>query len=156
MDLSNVVAALIIISDKTTVNRQFPFLPPLFLIFPPLLFYLAEHVLQEINTGLSKRQLLPSNFTQQQHKRAGTSATGREYKIQAGSSKQLTYSGAGTNWWHCSSRRTSGSAAAARTGIWQGSDELELGVQHGDGAKEGEKTVAALNRSRMEEEYVNR
>ena len=75
---------------------------------------------------------------------------------QAAVRKQLTDSGAGTNWWHCSSRRTSGSAAAARIGIWQGSDGLELGVQHGDGAKEGEKTVAALNRSRMEEEYVNR
>jgi hypothetical protein len=86
-------------------------------MFPPLLFYLAEQVLQEINTGLSKRhQLLPSNFTQQQHKRTGTSATGREYKIQGGSSKQLTYSGARTNRWHCSSRRTGGS------------DGLELGV----------------------------
>jgi len=53
------------------------------------------------------------------------------------------------------SRRTGGSAAAARTGIWQGSDGSELGVQHVDGAKEGEKTVVALNRSRMEE-YVNR
>jgi len=87
MQLSNVVAALII-----------PFPSSAFLMFPPLLFYLAEQVLQEINTGLSKRhQLLPSNFTQQQHKRTGTSATGREYKIQGGSSKQLTYSGARTN-----------------------------------------------------------